>query len=93
MTKRFETVRRASLTELLTWARVDENQSRGEIVLLLGPAPARRDDTAAIDPAVLELLKALADELPARRAAKIVARFAGRPSRELYELLLASRGA
>ena len=93
LTKRFETLRRAPLAELLAWARSDANQSRGEIVLLLGPAPADPDDLAGLDPAVVDLLEALADELPARRAAKLVARFAGRPSRELYDLLLARRKA
>lgn len=90
LTKRFETIRRAPLGELLAWVEADSNQERGEIVLMLAP------DTAAApaleDAALLELLVDLADVVPARQAAKLLARHCPRSARELYGALLEARG-
>ena len=92
-TKRFETLRRATLGELLAWVRADDNQARGEIVLLLGPAPAAPAGAEEVEPRVAELLEELARLLPARQAAKLVARFSGHPARALYDRLLQQRDA
>ena len=92
LTKRFETLRRASLGELLAWARSDANQARGELVLLLAPAPASEAAGGEADPALVDLLIDLAAELPARRAAKLLARHSPFSARELYDLLLSRRG-
>lgn len=89
LTKSFETIRRASLAELRDWVAGDSNQSRGEIVLLLAPA----SDAAAteVDPALGELLQAMAAHMPARQAAKLLASYSGLASRELYDYLLAHK--
>jgi 16S rRNA (cytidine1402-2'-O)-methyltransferase len=89
LTKRFETVRRAPLGELLAWVEADSNQERGEIVLMLAPdvaaAPVLDDD------ALLDLLVDLAELVPARQAAKLLARHSTSSARELYSALLAAR--
>lgn len=85
LTKTWETIRRATLAELHDFVAADSDQQRGEIVLLVQGAPA--DETlAALDETAL--LKALAGELSATRAAKVAAKLLGRPRRALYQRLL-----
>lgn len=91
LTKRFETLRRAPLGELLAWVRADENQSRGEIVLLLAPLAETPEGAEMLDPRLAQLLDDLAGLVPARQAAKLVARFSGHPARDLYDRLLRRR--
>jgi 16S rRNA (cytidine1402-2'-O)-methyltransferase len=86
LTKRFETLRRAPLGELLAWVQDDANQTRGEIVLLIGPGRDAADE--ALGPAARALLLDLADLVPARKAAKLMAKHTGLPARELYDELL-----
>jgi len=86
LSKSFETIRRGTLGELLAWVTEDVNQQRGEQVLLLGPV----GDT--VDSAVLSgkdraLLFSLAEELPPRKAAAIVADLSGLRTRDLYKML------
>jgi 16S rRNA (cytidine1402-2'-O)-methyltransferase len=89
LTKSFETIRRGSLAQLRDWVATDSNQSRGEIVLLLAPAPA--SVASEVDPALGELLLAMAEHMPARQAAKLCAGYSGLRSRQLYDYLLARR--
>ena len=88
LSKAFETVRRGMLGDLLAWVAEDRDQQRGELVLLIGPPP----EAAAIE-ALAErdqrLLHRLAQELPPRRAAAIVADHTGHRARDLYGLLIA----
>jgi 16S rRNA (cytidine1402-2'-O)-methyltransferase len=91
LSKSFETIRRAPLAELAAWVAADSNQSRGEIVLLVGPAPAR--PTASLDPALAELLSGMAEHMPARQAAKLIANYSGLKTKQLYNYLLERRGS
>ncbi|MCH1493370.1 MAG: 16S rRNA (cytidine(1402)-2'-O)-methyltransferase [Luminiphilus sp.] len=86
LSKSFETIRRGALGELLAWVTEDVNQQRGEQVLLLGPV------ADAVEPVVLSgkdraLLFRLAEELPPRKAAAIVADLSGLRTRDLYKML------
>ncbi len=85
LTKTFETVLRMPLGELLAKVRDDSNQARGEIVLLLEGA---REQPGEITPEVAQLLQLLAEELPPRKAAAIVAQHTGLRKKALYEYLL-----
>lgn len=89
LTKRFETIRRAPLAALRDGVRADANQSRGEIVLMLGPSP--REAAAELAPELLQLLRGMAGHMPARAAAKLVAAYAGVKTRPLYERLVRDR--
>jgi 16S rRNA (cytidine1402-2'-O)-methyltransferase len=89
LTKRFETLRRAPLGELLAWVRGDDDQARGEVVLLLGPAPT--PPAVIPDDALLGLLSDLAEAVPARQAARLLARHCGHSARDLYSALIARR--
>ena len=83
LTKKFETVRRATVAELLAWVAADSDQQRGEIVLVLAGA----DDSARDDAELLPLAKALLQELPASRAARVLAAVTPRKRQELYAWL------
>ncbi|WP_101674537.1 16S rRNA (cytidine(1402)-2'-O)-methyltransferase [Alloalcanivorax mobilis] len=83
LTKRFETVRRAPVAELLEWVRGDSDQQRGELVLVLSPA-ARGSELSDQDQA---LARALLQELPLSRAARILAGHTGLKRQALYGYL------
>lgn len=87
ITKAFETVRRDSLANLLQWVRDDGNQRKGEIVLAVAGRRVAMDDE--VDQEVSELLQRLAEEMPARRAAALVADWKGLRKNLLYDHLLA----
>lgn len=83
LTKRFETVRRASVAAILEWVRDDANQQRGELVLVLSPA-VRGEQLNQNDQA---LARALLKELPLSRAARILAAHTGLKRQQLYSYL------
>lgn len=83
LTKRFETVRRGSVAELLHWVRGDADQQRGELVLVLGPA-TQSDELSERDRA---LARALLEELPLSRAARVLAAHTGLKRQDLYAYL------
>lgn len=83
LTKRFETVRRGPVAELLEWVRGDKDQRRGELVLVLSPA-ARGEQLSEQDRA---LAKALLAELPVSRAARVLAAHTGLKRQDLYNYL------
>ena len=81
LTKRFEEVVRGPAREVA--ARFGE-PPKGEITLVLGPAPAREDSGGAVA-AVSELV---ASGVPRRQAADVVARLTGASRNELYRRTL-----
>lgn len=89
LTKTFETIKRLPLGELREWVAADPDQQRGEQVLMIAP-PSRSQ--ATLDADTQKLLERLAQELPPRKAAAIVADLTGLKSRALYDFLLARRG-
>jgi 16S rRNA (cytidine1402-2'-O)-methyltransferase len=87
LTKRFEQVYRGTLAELAARSRDDANMSRGELVLVVGGAPAE-SDAAAESRAALHTLELLLQELPVSQAARLAAQLTGRSRKELYERAL-----
>jgi 16S rRNA (cytidine1402-2'-O)-methyltransferase len=81
LTKRFEEVVRGTAADVA--ARFSE-PPKGEITLVLGPAPVREDVSAAVE-AVGELVTA---GVPRRQAANVVARLTGMSRNELYRRTL-----
>lgn len=88
ISKTFETLRRGTLDELAAFVAADSNQQKGEIVLLV--AGVRRGETQ-LDEGTARLLTLLASELPAKRAAALVARHTGLRKNALYDYLVAHR--
>jgi 16S rRNA (cytidine1402-2'-O)-methyltransferase len=85
ITKTYETIRRGSLAELLAFVATDKNQQRGEIVLLVAGSRGRESE---LDDSTATLLRRLAQELPAKRAAAVVAELSGLRKKMLYQYLL-----
>ena len=83
LTKAFEEVRRGSLAGLAE-AYADEDTPRGEIVVCVGPPPARAESVEDVD----ALLLSLAAELGASKAAAEVAKMTGGRKAELYRRLM-----
>ena len=85
LTKTFETVLRAPLSELLERVHSDSNQSRGEIVLLVEGAS---EEEAEFSVEAETLLLELAQELPPKRAAALVSKAFGLSKKMLYQYLV-----
>jgi 16S rRNA (cytidine1402-2'-O)-methyltransferase len=85
ITKTFETIRRGTLSELGEFVAGDSNQQKGEIVLLVAGS---RAETTEVTVEVAALLQRLAQELPAKTAAAVVADHTGLRKKVLYNFLL-----
>ena len=88
LTKTFETIRRGTLAEILEFVRGDDNQRRGEAVLLLRGCDPQE---AGVDPALYTLLTAMAEHMPGKRAAALLADYSGLRKNALYDYLLTAR--
>jgi 16S rRNA (cytidine1402-2'-O)-methyltransferase len=84
LTKTFEEFRRGTLSKLA--AHYDKNPNiKGEIVVAVAPPEAEAPpEGAALD----DILKALAGQMPAAKAAAEAARQTGLPRKDLYQRLL-----
>ena len=83
LTKTFETSRGGTLRDLLDWLQGDNNQQRGEFVIMLHGRPERAaDELHSGDRRVLEVLL---EELPLKQAASLAARITGVPKNRLYD--------
>jgi 16S rRNA (cytidine1402-2'-O)-methyltransferase len=91
LTKLHETLLRGSLAELAARVEADPDQQRGEIVLVVGGAPARADD--ALSAEVDKLLQVLVAQLPVRQAAALAAQWSGLKKNALYQRAQAIRDA
>ncbi|MFT4613429.1 MAG: 16S rRNA (cytidine1402-2'-O)-methyltransferase [Bacteroidia bacterium] len=88
LTKAFETLRREPLEQLVEFVAQDDNQRRGEIVLLVaGRAASER----ILDEEVERLLQRLVQDMPAKSAAAVVADVTGLRKKDLYRYLVDHR--
>jgi 16S rRNA (cytidine1402-2'-O)-methyltransferase len=87
LTKRFETITKGPAKMLSEWTQADEDQQRGEFVLVLCGADIedRQIDMAAQD----KLLKLLLVDLPPKKAVQIVAEVYSGDKKILYERAIA----
>lgn len=89
LTKKFEEFRHGTLDALA--AHYADEEPRGEVVLLVGPAPAR-EDIFAPDEALTALAKAaLRGGLPVGAAADALAALTGQGRKTLYQWLLSCK--
>jgi len=82
LTKRFETITKGYVKELLQWTVDEEDQQRGEFVLILAGADLEENsaDFASQDKLLQKLLK----YLPPKKAVQIVAEVYSGDKKELY---------
>jgi len=85
LTKAYEEVRRGTLGELA--ASYDDENVRGEIVLVIGPGSTPDPSDEDVD----ALLAKLSEGLPAGKAATEAARLTGQKRKDLYQRLLAMK--
>jgi len=91
LTKKFETIRQSSLSELLQWVESDSNQQKGEFVLLLeGDSMTEQSDELSLE--LDHMLKVLLDELPVKQASQLAARITGLKKNQVYKRALELRG-
>lgn len=85
LTKRFETVKRATLVELRNWLRESPGRQKGEFVLVIGAtgAPAEMEESA-----VERVMKVLLRSHGARDAAAMGSEITGRKKNDLYRMAL-----
>jgi len=86
LTKLFETVRNAPLNELLDFVKSDDNQRKGECVLLLEGAEIEVTETISVESSAL--LRILLDELPVKQSVAIAVKITGMNKNHLYQQAL-----
>ena len=87
LTKTFETVHGDALDKLIPWVEADENQRKGEFVVLLQGADLRVD--SGIDAESERILLILLKDLPVKQAAGLAASITGLKKNALYQHALA----
>ncbi len=87
LTKTFETVHGDTLDRLVPWVEADDNQKKGEFVVLLQGAAARED--TGIDAESERILLILLKDLPVKQAAALAANITGLKKNALYQHALA----
>ena len=90
ITKQFETIVRGTLEELNKFVHEDDNQCRGEIVLVVAGSESQSFQSGQMDQRVL--LQDLLEIMPLKQAAALLANASGRPRREFYQLGLELKG-
>lgn len=84
LTKAFETIKRTELSDLVDWVEADDNQRKGEIVLVVEGKVAEAADTAQLD----HYLSVLLAELPVKQSVSLVVKMTGENKNDLYKRAL-----
>lgn len=90
LTKKFETVISGPASEVLSRLQQDENQCKGEFVLLLAGVP-RATDQAELNAEVEATLVTLMADLPLKQAAALTAKLTGQRKNDVYQRALELR--
>jgi 16S rRNA (cytidine1402-2'-O)-methyltransferase len=86
LTKTYETIIPATLGILLAKVQSDDNQQKGEMVIVLGGAAKAGSQ---LDEMAARTLKILLEELPLKQAASLAAKLTGHKKNQLYDIALA----
>ncbi|NNK97883.1 MAG: 16S rRNA (cytidine(1402)-2'-O)-methyltransferase [Xanthomonadales bacterium] len=84
LTKKFETVLRAPLAEIVAQLATDKNQTKGEFVILVDGYNGNEDESLL---SAYRMATALLDYLPASQAARVAAKLNEVPRRKVYQSL------
>ena len=88
ITKTWETITGNSIKNLREWLLEDTNRTKGEMVLIVEGKP-KSDNNDEISPQAVKALELIAEELPLKKAAAIVAELYGYKKNALYQFGLA----
>lgn len=86
LTKLFETIHRAPLAELQQWLMADDNQRRGEFVIIIAGCASEIAAKRSFD--AKEVLQILLTQLPVKQAAQLASEITGEKKNALYQLAL-----
>lgn len=82
LTKTFETVKQANIDALYQFVSADNNQQKGEIVLVISGAT---ENTDTVDEKALAILKTLLEYLPPKKATAVTSQLTGIKKNTLYD--------
>lgn len=88
LTKKFESHFLGSVVEAAAWVAADENNARGEFVLVLEGAKEEGDEQQDALLRAVEIARKLAQELSMKRAVALAAELTGARKNALYALML-----
>ncbi len=90
LTKKFETIVRLPLQEAVAWLRADDNNQRGEFVLILSnpSIDAASGPEMAQEQALEQTLLLLLEELPLKQAVALAVKLTGEKKNRVYEMAL-----
>lgn len=88
MTKTWEAITGNTIKNLREWLLEDPNRTKGEMVLIVEGKP-KSDNNEEISPQAVKALELIAEELPLKKAAAIVAELYGYKKNALYQFGLA----
>ncbi|MBL0121405.1 MAG: 16S rRNA (cytidine(1402)-2'-O)-methyltransferase [Betaproteobacteria bacterium] len=93
LTKKFETIHRAKLADAVAWLEADDNNRRGEFVLILSKPSTGAASGAemAQEQALERTLTILCAELPVKQAVALAVKLTGEKKNKVYEMALAIR--
>ena len=86
LTKTFETFLRGTVASILATMEADSNQQRGEFVVMIRGALAKKKLDVPQD--AIDLVVLLSEELPMKKAAALAAKHTGFKKNQLYQLAL-----
>ncbi len=86
LTKTFETFLRGTVVSILATMEADSNQQRGEFVVMIRGALAKKKLDVPQD--AIDLVVLLSEELPMKKAAALAAKHTGFKKNQLYQLAL-----
>jgi len=89
LTKTFETIKRTELSDLVDWVEADNNQRKGEIVLVVEGKAVQAADTAQID----HYLSVMLAELPVKQSVSLVVKMTGEHKNDIYKRALELKGS
>ena len=85
LSKKFETIRKASLRELSDWVVEDENQRKGEFVVIIqGREVQQTESNVSLE----HTLKILLEDLPVKQASKLASSITGVKKNLAYKMAL-----
>lgn len=91
LTKQFETIKKCSAMELLTFIKNDPNQQKGEFVLIIIPLNKVLDNLEDLTKEQIATLKILLPELPPKKAVQLTNKICGGNKDLLYDYALSMK--
>ena len=93
LTKKFETIHRVRLADAVAWLQADDNNRRGEFVLILSKssAGAASGEEVAQEQALERTLSILCSTLPLKQAVAMTVQLTGEKKNKVYDMALAMK--